>query len=303
MNCSGFWANQVPSLPSFGHLSQGPVQRVGWFHGVRLPSIVGLIPDASSMMASPVCAQNDGDSVVVIEDHPLDNLIYRSLSTRHAHLSQRFGSAIRFHPDVSSLADFKLPAATAAPTQENFDDMAKLVNVGDTVGFLLRTTPAFPIEGWKCNFVVPCLEMVCNGCPSDVEEIECEISSLSVDDVPDIMPLIELTRPGPFASRTLEMGNYYSIRDASNNNFLAAMSGERMKVPGYTEISAVCTHPNYLGRKYATKLMLHVLKGIVGRGEMALLHVRADNDRAIKLYEHLGFRTRCITDYVSMTKV
>ena len=69
-----------------------------------------------------------------------------------------------------------------------------------------------------------------------------------------------------------------------------AMAGERLKVPGYTEVSAVCTHPDHTGKGYARMLMREIMRGIRDRGEIPFLHVRSENTRAIGVYERLGFR-------------
>jgi predicted GNAT family acetyltransferase len=104
-----------------------------------------------------------------------------------------------------------------------------------------------------------------------------------------MVELTALTKPGPFGKRTHELGYYVGIRD---NGKLVAMAGERLKVPGYTEVSAVCTHPDHLGKGYAGALMLEVMRAIRERGETPFLHVRSNNARAIGIYERLGFRKR-----------
>ena len=103
-----------------------------------------------------------------------------------------------------------------------------------------------------------------------------------------MIELTALTKPGPFGPRTHELGTYVGIRDGGK---LVAMAGERLKVPGYTEVSAVCTHPDHLGKGYARVLMKEVMRAIRERGETPFLHVRGDNARAIALYERLGFRS------------
>jgi len=80
------------------------------------------------------------------------------------------------------------------------------------------------------------------------------------------------------------------------------MAGERLKVPGYTEISAVCTHPDHTGKGYARVLMAELMQRIHERGETAFLHVRQDNTRAIEVYERLGFHTRVIVHYAILRK-
>ena len=86
-----------------------------------------------------------------------------------------------------------------------------------------------------------------------------------------MVELATLTKPGPFGSRTHELGTYMGIRREGK---LVAMAGERLKVPGYTEVSAVCTHPEHTGKGYARVLMTEIMRGIRDRGEIPFLHVR-----------------------------
>ncbi len=104
-----------------------------------------------------------------------------------------------------------------------------------------------------------------------------------------MIELTALTKPGPFGSRTHELGYYVGIH---SDGKLVAMAGERLKVPEHTEVSAVCTHPEHTGNGYAAALMMEVIRRIQERGEIPILHVRQDNLRAIDLYKRLGFRER-----------
>ena len=104
-----------------------------------------------------------------------------------------------------------------------------------------------------------------------------------------MVELAALTKPGPFLIRTHELGGYIGIRDQGR---LVAMAGERFKLPGFTEVSAVCTHPDYRGRGYAAALTLAVATRIAARGETPFLHTFASNINAIRLYEKLGFVLR-----------
>jgi predicted GNAT family acetyltransferase len=115
------------------------------------------------------------------------------------------------------------------------------------------------------------------------------IRTLRARDVPAMLGLVELTHPGPFLSRTIEMGRYAGIFDAGR---LVAMAGERMRLAGFTEVSGVCTHPDYQRRGYARALVSDIARGIVARSETPFLHVRANNPAAIATYERLGFITR-----------
>src|SRR5712691_9934325 len=112
---------------------------------------------------------------------------------------------------------------------------------------------------------------------------------LGPDDVPAMMELAELTKPGPSSARTYELGTFLGIRVG---NQLAAMAGERMKLDGYSEIAAVCTHPSQRGRGYAQALLGAVSRMIAARGETPFLHVFSDNAPAIALYHRMGLSIR-----------
>jgi predicted GNAT family acetyltransferase len=126
-----------------------------------------------------------------------------------------------------------------------------------------------------------------------------ELIELGARDSPEMLELATLTKPGPFGPRTRELGYYVGIRDEGK---LVAMAGERLKVPGYTEVSAVCTHPEHTGKGYARMLMLDVMRRIRKHGETPFLHVRQDNTRAVELYERLGFKTRVILHYAILRR-
>jgi predicted GNAT family acetyltransferase len=104
-----------------------------------------------------------------------------------------------------------------------------------------------------------------------------------------MMRLVDVTKPGPFAPRTIALGSYFGIRSAGA---LIAMAGERMKFDGFTEISAVCTHPDHRGRGHASLLTTTLMRQILERGETPFLHVHSDNTSAAALYQKLGFARR-----------
>ncbi|HEY4331787.1 MAG TPA: GNAT family N-acetyltransferase, partial [Ilumatobacteraceae bacterium] len=110
------------------------------------------------------------------------------------------------------------------------------------------------------------------------------------DDVPAMLALIELTQPGPFRPRTIELGNYFGI---FHGDQLMAMAGQRIRVPGYTEISAVCTHPDARRRGYAAAISAVVARAIINGGATPILHVAGHNDNAHRVYAALGFEVRC----------
>ena len=112
---------------------------------------------------------------------------------------------------------------------------------------------------------------------------------LAKDDIAQMLALTAATRPGPFLTRTIEFGNYLGLFQGET---LIAMAGERLKTPGFTEVSAICTDPVHLGKGYASLLTAKVCEKIHEEGKTPFLHVRQDNTRAIEVYKKLGFQVR-----------
>lgn len=216
--------------------------------------------------------------------HPLENVIWQALTTRQAHFAKSGQHARRFPREVSPLSGFE------APSDEGYGSLASLVPAGATIGvFLNEAYETRP--GWEFVAGAPLLQMICeNGkTPAAPDNHDPQIAELGSADSPQMLELTALTKPGPFGTRTHELGYYVGIYVDGK---LAAMAGERLKVPGFTEVSAVCTHPDHLGKGFAARLMSEVMRRIRERGEVPFLHVRGDNARAIALYERLGFRIR-----------
>ncbi|MGA8274584.1 MAG: GNAT family N-acetyltransferase [Candidatus Sulfotelmatobacter sp.] len=217
--------------------------------------------------------------------HPLDNVIWHALSTRQAEFAESLGEARRFMPEVSSLAGFREPSPT------NYEAMAELLGPQETIRLFLDS-PFQNCNGWTLAATAPLLQMVWeNGhdLPSQQNVPGIQIVELNATHSPEMLELTALTKPGPFDTRTHELGTYLGIFRGGK---LVAMAGERLKVPGCTEVSAVCTHPEHTGHGYAAVLMSEVMRRIRKRGETPFLHVRENNLRAIQLYERLAFRRR-----------
>jgi len=225
--------------------------------------------------------------------HPLDNVIWRALTTLQTHLGAKNHCAGKFFAEVSILG------ALAQPSAEAYESLAALLCPDERIGLFLDKTPEPLPPTWKLVASCPLLQMVHQDVPSAHDLEKPEFFRLAESDVPEMLALTQLTKPGPFVKRTHEMGEYWGLRE---NGKLIAMAGERLRLPGYTEISAVCTHPDHLGHGYATALISMLVDRIRVRGEQPFLHVRPENTRAVDLYERLGFQKRALMQYVILEK-
>jgi len=212
----------------------------------------------------------------------LDHCIWNALSSCHVSFAERDEFAKRYPPEVTALAAIRDFSA------ESFRSLARLIAPGEMGIFFLDALPSLPSE-WRVIREVPLAQMVWNG-SAGVQDGE-GIEQLSIADVDEMLALTELTKPGPFGTRTPELGTYLGIRDQGR---LVAMAGERLRLPGFTEVSAVCTHPEFQGRGLARTLISAVVQRILQRDETPFLHVARENVRAIRVYEDLGFRTRIL---------
>jgi ribosomal protein S18 acetylase RimI-like enzyme len=225
--------------------------------------------------------------------HPLDNPIFNALGTCQANFAETYGVLRRFPPEVTPLGGFPEPNA------EGFAAVRGLLAAGGGVGLFLPKRMDAP-EGLEIMLDGGLLQMILEDDARletdrkshDFIELSHDFIELREADVPEMVALATLTKPGPFDTRTREMGTYLGIR---KDGKLVAMAGERLKLPGYTEISAVCTHPDHLGHGYAGFLMTILAERIRERGETPILHVRAENARAVQLYERLGFKRRLLS--------
>ena len=213
--------------------------------------------------------------------HPLDRPVWASLTTYHAPLSEGDELARRFVPDVN------LFAATVDDSPAALAALAKLVGSRETI-FLAQVAEIVIPSGFEVAKLTKGVQMVAARSVSPGATRE-DIRVLTDEDAPEMLALARLTEPGPFLTRTHAMGTFRGIRIDGR---LAAMAGERMRFPGYTEVSGVCTHPDFRGRGLARCLSAAVTTRIEARGEQAFLHAWKSNHAAISLYEGLGFELR-----------
>lgn len=210
----------------------------------------------------------------------LDDPVGESLRGHHAYLARRRGEARSYIPEVASFS-----AVPADPGPGDWADLARLLGAGEFADMF--SSAAVPPADWQPDFTLDGRQMIYTG-DSGAED-PAGLVELTAADVPDMLDLIARTQPGPFRPRTHELGTYLGIRD---HGALVAMAGERLRPPGWTEISAVCTAPEARGRGHATGLIGALAARILARGERPFLHTAESNTGAIALYEHLGFETR-----------
>lgn len=214
-------------------------------------------------------------------DHILDNPIWYALLTGSNHFASGNEQALYFPTEVSPLAGLK----------ENIpENLEALYNHASSDRTFVIFTPGEITIPASCKEVarIPLLQMV-HTTLVPFKGPEHTFVPLQEKDVPEMIALTQLTNPGPFLSRTIDFGNYIGI---FQNHQLIAMAGHRLQPSPYIEVSAVCTHPDHTGKGYSSVLMHEQVRRIMAMNGIPFLHVKADNDGAIHVYQKMGFETR-----------
>jgi ribosomal protein S18 acetylase RimI-like enzyme len=211
---------------------------------------------------------------------PLDNPVWHALNSVHQSMARSVGLARRYPSDVSPLS------ALGEPTSAAFSELRALVGPEEKVGFFTAEPLEVPGD-WMVVRTRLIDQMVCTKLASAAS---VPLLELLERDVPEMLTLTAATEPGPFLPRTIRMGRYLGIR--SHDGRLIAMAGQRLRMNGFTEISAVCTDPQFRGRGHARSLIVSLAAQTLEEGVIPFLHVKTEN-RAKSLYEKIGFRVRC----------
>lgn len=214
-------------------------------------------------------------------EHVLDNPAWNALNSGNQHLANGNHAVKYFDKEVSPFA------GASQYTPENLEQLYQLLPDNSPRLLIAPSEISFP-SSWKVLGTLQGFQMV-NEASSTHQPDSTGLVALTDEHIPQMLALTQLTNPGPFASRTIQFGHYYGI---FQDDELVAMAGQRMHVANYTEISAVCTHPNHLGKGYARQLLQYHTHRMQAAGNIPFLHVRYDNHRAIKVYEDMGFAVR-----------
>jgi ribosomal protein S18 acetylase RimI-like enzyme len=225
----------------------------------------------------------------------LDNPFWSSLQTRHAALAARSGNdAARYPPEFAPFLGVRDDRVSAD------EAVAPLVAPDETV-LLLGVLPNLS-DAWHLETFRPLAQMIRDE-PLPVPDGP-DIVALDERHRADVLALTALVYPHYFRPRTMELGRYFGIYmpDASGEVRLAAMIGERLGTDTHTEMSAICTHPDFTGRGYARRLTAFLTNDTLARGRTPFLHVSYENAHAKTLYERIGYRLRRDIPFWALTR-
>jgi len=218
-----------------------------------------------------------------LDESLLDNPIWSSLATGHTQRATGGALARRYPSTIGPLSGLRQPTADA------WRELAPLIPPEDVAVLFLEERPALP-AGWQLLRDGTLVQMICRGEPRTPRASGLPpLLPLGPSDYAEMIALATLAEPGPFRQQTATLGGFVGIRIEGR---LAAMAGERLQPDGFSEVSAVCTHPDFRGRGYAGALVTAVAEGIRARGRTPFLTALATNTGAISVYRQIGFELR-----------
>lgn len=218
-----------------------------------------------------------------MNDHPLDRPVWNMLNGRQVDLAVVTGPAVRIDPGYGPFAAAQDQSAKAQ------DALAAVVAAADDEVWLVEAQEWPAPAGTRVVRTAPLVQMIADR-PAPMQPGDDQAVPLGAEDAEQMTALALATQPGPWADKTRLYGDFFGLR---RDGRLLAMAGQRMlPAPGYDEVSAVCTWPEFQGQGLAARLIRRVMAEMTARGATPFLHSYAGNARAIGLYELLGFRIR-----------
>jgi ribosomal protein S18 acetylase RimI-like enzyme len=211
---------------------------------------------------------------------PLDNPVWHALTGPHAKFAIGRGAARHYPRDIAPFS------AIAEPTSAAYSDLAADLPPDSEARLFRPIDEAIP-PAWEAISARPIVQMVADDSTPEPAATDA-IVPLGETNADEMLALAEATRPGPFGRRTVLLGRYLGIR---RNGRLVAMAGERFRLPGYVELSAICVHPDFRGLGFGSGLTQYLTHRARVRGETSFLHVFPETP-AMMVYARLGFRER-----------
>ena len=224
-------------------------------------------------------------------DHPLDNPIWTALNSGSASFAYGNGTVRFIDRRIGFFAGIPLYDT------EHLDQLYAEMDSGMRV--IVFTPGYLNLDAkWKVRNDNALLQMVFDK-PSINLSLDASIRALAAADVPEMLALTQLAKPGPFLENTIAFGGYFGF---FVDGKLVSMAGTRLAAGPYTEVSAVCTHPDFVGRGLAQRVLPHVLNYIQQQGQIPYLQLYPDNLPAYRLYQRLGFVARANLRVYSLEK-
>lgn len=218
----------------------------------------------------------------------LDNPAWNALNETHSNFAMGGNLVKRYQPEIVAFAAFN--------HNNPNPQLDEIFNAGELL-FIIADLPVLA-KNYIVEKIVEGVQMVCT---NKIEiETTVDIEKLTASDDEQIMELVNEVYPGYYKSGTRLMGDYFGIKQ---NNKLVAMAGERIRMNNFTEISAVITHPNFGGKKFAQQLVAHISNKNFESGVIPFLHTEQTNERAIKIYKYLGFEHRRNINFTKIKRV
>jgi ribosomal protein S18 acetylase RimI-like enzyme len=214
--------------------------------------------------------------------HVLDRCIWHALSRRQAAFSVGTETARRYDTEYAPFA------ATLDNSPESLAALHGIVPPGGAVVLFTPEELDFPEHLVAVRRALVTQVALVPGAIA-AAPLPATARALGASDAAAVKALVALTQPGPFAARTMELGRYLGV---FADDTLVALTGERMSLDGFVEISAVCTHPEHRGKGYAASLIAATADAAFARGDTPFLHAFATNTSALALYRKLGFSIR-----------
>jgi ribosomal protein S18 acetylase RimI-like enzyme len=223
-------------------------------------------------------------------DHILDRPAWSALTSRHAALSQGGDLARRYDPTIVPFA------AARDDSEQSLQALGELPGPDESLVFVQADPIVLP-RGFVATLTADGVQMILKRVPQKVSDERIE--RLTEADAAEMLELATLTKPGPFTLRAQALGEFWGVK---MDGRLAAMAGERMKADGFTEVSGVCTHPDFQGRGLGKLLSIFMTQRVLDRGETPFLHAFATNKAAISLYKSIGFELRSMMNVAAIRR-